>query len=76
MPPWVIAIIVSTLLNIAAYIISPKPKAGTAEDRPQWELPTCEQRPMPVIFGDVLLRSPNCLWFGDKFIRVYKIKVD
>ena len=37
------------------------------------DIPTAEPgRPIPVVFGDVVVRSPNIVWYGDLFTRKIK----
>ncbi len=57
------------LLLVVSYFVSaalapkpPKPKPAALED---FDIPVAEQgRPVPVIFGTVLLTGPNVLWYG------------
>ena len=58
------------LLLVVSYFVSaalapkpPKPKPAALED---FDIPVAEQgRPIPVVFGTVLLRGPNVVWAGD-----------
>ena len=73
---WIVAAIVSTALNVAAYILTPKPKAPkpAAVQEPQY--PTADAgRPIPVIWGTVTIKAPNVLWYGEAQARQYEIKV-
>lgn len=56
------------VVAIIAVALVPRPK--TAAVRPaslsDIEAPTAEPgRPIPVVFGTVLLKSPNVVWYGD-----------
>lgn len=74
--PWLVALLVSAVLNVAAYILMPKPKAPKPGAVQEAQNPTAEAgRPVPVIFGSVTVKSPNVLWFGDKQAKQYQIKV-
>ena len=65
---FIIQIVVSLVLTAISYALSPKPtnappKAAGLDD---FNLPTAEEgRPIPVVFGTVLLRGPNVVWAGD-----------
>ncbi len=73
---WVVMLAISLALNVASYILAPKPKAARPDAVKDLEEPTAEAgRPIPVIFGTLELRSPNVLWYGDKSSRQYEIKV-
>ena len=61
---WWIAIALYAATTILSYIFRPKPEGPAELD--EFDFPTADnQRPIPVIFGTVLLRSPNVLWYGD-----------
>lgn len=73
---WVIMLAISLAINVASYILAPKPKGARPDSVQELEEPTAEAgRPIPVLFGTVELKSPNVLWFGDKSTRRYEIKV-
>ena len=58
------------LLLVVSYFVSaalapkpPKPKPAALDD---FDIPVAEQgRPIPVVFGEVLLTGANLLWYGD-----------
>jgi len=58
------------LLLVVSYFVSaalapkpPKPKPASLED---FDIPVAEQgRPIPVVFGTVILKDPNVMWYGD-----------
>jgi len=73
---WLIALAISVAIQIAAYIIMPKPKAPKPEAAKELENPTAEAGiPVQVIFGSKIIKGPNVLWYGDKSIHTYKVKV-
>ena len=61
---------VQLILLVVSYIVSaalapkpPKPKPAALED---FDIPVAEQgRPVPVVFGTMLILGPNVLWYGD-----------
>jgi len=65
------------VLLVASYFISaalaPKPPVPKPAALNDFDVPTAEQgRPVPVVFGTVLLTGPNVLWYGD--LRTTPIK--
>ncbi len=71
---WVLLAIAIALL-VVSYLLMPKPKGPKPEAATEQDNPTAEAgRPIPVPFGTLVIKSPNCLWFGDKSMRTYKIK--
>lgn len=67
---YLIVLIVSSLISYALAPKPPKPKPAALED---FDIPVAEQgRPIPVVFGTVLLTGPNVLWYGD--LRTTAIK--
>jgi hypothetical protein len=65
---FVIQIVVSLALMAISYALSPRPKLEPpkAAGLDDFDLPTAEEgRPIPVVFGTVLLRGPNVVWAGD-----------
>jgi hypothetical protein len=74
--PWIIATIVTVVLNVAAYIITPKPKQPKPAAVEDAQYPTAEAgRPITKFWGTMTIKSPNVLWYGEKNARTYKIKV-
>lgn len=73
-PVWVVQVIVAVTLQVAAYLLTPKPKSAssTIEDL---QSPTADaSRPMPVLFGTMTLKGLNVIGFFDKSKRTYKVK--
>ena len=62
----------------ASVLLAPKPELENA--RPgklgdiQWPIAS-EGTPIPVIFGKVRIRNPNCIWYGDYKTNALKKKV-
>lgn len=60
---YVIVFIIALVVALAAAPRPAQPKAATLSDI---DLPTAEiGRAIPVVFGTVLLKSPNIVWYGD-----------
>ena len=56
-------LVVSYFVSAALAPKPPKPKPAALED---FDIPVAEQgRPVPVVFGTVLITGPNVLWYGD-----------
>lgn len=73
--PWLVSLLIGLALNIISYLLMPKPKAPKPETVKDMENPTADAgRELPVIFGTITIKSPNCLWFGEKSKRTYKVK--
>jgi predicted phage tail protein len=76
MPGWLIPLLVSLVLNVVAYLLAPKPKTPKPDAARDLEDPTAEAgRPIPVVFGTITVKGGNILWFGEKSIKVKKIRV-
>ncbi len=64
--------IVSALISAALAPKPPKPKPASLED---FEAPTAEEgRPIPVVFGCVLITGANVVWYGDLLATPIKSK--
>lgn len=62
--------VVSTLVSIALAPKPPSPKPAALED---FDIPVAEEdRPIPVIFGEVEVTGANVLWYGDLDIKKIK----
>ncbi|AOR76564.1 hypothetical protein [Novosphingobium resinovorum] len=72
---WIIATLVAIAIQIISYVLMPKPKAPKPEAVKELEEPVAEAGiERPVIFGTMMIQSPNCLWYGDKYMHTYKVK--
>lgn len=57
---------ISLVMMVLSYALQPRPKAPPSAGLGDVQAPTAEVgRPIPVIFGTVLLRGSNVLWYGD-----------
>ena len=55
------------LASIAAsFLLTPKRPEKKPAALTDFDFPTAEQgRPIPVVFGKVLVKDPNVVWYGD-----------
>ena len=62
---WV-QIAIMIVAALVAYALAPKPPVPKPASLEDFDVPTAEEgRPIPVIFGTVWIKGPNCLWYGD-----------
>lgn len=60
---YLVVIVVAALISSALTPKPPEPKPASLSDV---DAPTAEEgRPIPVVFGTVLLRGSNVVWYGD-----------
>jgi len=72
---FLIAFVVALVLQVIAYLITPKPKQQKTATK-DLEYPTAEAgRPIPRVWGKMTIKSSNILWYGEKDIYKYKVKV-
>jgi len=51
---------------VAAVVLAPKPPKQRPAALTEFDIPTAEEgRPIPVVFGTVLVQSSNVVWYGD-----------
>ena len=63
---WIILIIVVAALAAVATSQAPTPVQPPPAALTDFNAPTAEPgRPIPVVFGTVLLKAPNVVWYGD-----------
>lgn len=67
-----LAIYIIALVLVVALMPTPKSNVKPAS-LADIDAPTAEPgRPIPVVFGTVLLKSPNVVWYGDfMYIPIY-----
>jgi drug/metabolite transporter (DMT)-like permease len=69
---YLIVLVVSALISVA---LAPKPPNQKPADLADIDAPTAEEgKPIPVVFGTVMLSGPNVLWYGA--LRTTPIKAD
>lgn len=70
-----VSIAISVAITVVAYLIMPKPKQPKPEAAKDMEGPTADQgRPIPVVFGTMIVKGINCLGYWDKSSKTYKVK--
>lgn len=73
---WFVPFLIGLALNVVAYLLMPKPKASKPAAAQDMDDPVAEAgKPIPVVFGTVTVKGLNVLWFGEKSINNYKVKV-
>ena len=71
-----IPFLIGLALSVVSYLIMPKPKAPKPEAAKQMDDPVADAGiERPVVFGTMTVKQPNCLWFGDKRMKTYRVKV-
>lgn len=69
-----LSLIIGIGLQILGYLLMPKPKQDRTKTSESNE-PTAEAgKPIPVLFGTKMIKSPNTMWWGDKHFVKKKIK--
>lgn len=59
-------LVIALVMMAISYALMPKPPTPPAAGLADVQAPTAEVgRPIPVIFGTVMLRGSNVLWYGD-----------
>ncbi|MBN2691996.1 MAG: hypothetical protein JXR43_09130 [Burkholderiaceae bacterium] len=60
---YLVVLIAAVLVTQALAPKQPEPKPASLDDV---DAPTAEEgRPIPVLFGSVLITGPNVVWYGD-----------
>lgn len=68
----IFSLIVSYIIQVA---LQPKPQAPKAASLADFDVPTAEEgRPIPVVFGTVVITGANCVWYGDLGKKAIKSK--
>lgn len=71
---FLVTLAISIAINIIAYLITPKPKRDKPAAAKQLESPTASAGiEVYVVFGTVLIKSPNCLDWRDKDLHEYDV---
>ena len=73
-PFTMLAIII--VMSIITFLLTPKPKIEKLKPETEITAPETEVgKPLPVIFGTVILRNANVVWFGNLKIKKIRQKV-
>jgi hypothetical protein len=71
----IIQLLIAVVMMIVSYMLMPKPKTPKPEAAKQMDDPVAEAGiERPKIWGTLIVKELNCLWFGDKFLHEYTIK--
>lgn len=67
---FLVQLLIALALNFVAFLLTPRPKTEKPTEVQELDSPTAESgRPQPVIFGTIIIESPNVLWYGEKSTR-------
>ena len=73
---FLVQLAIAIVLALISYALTPKPKAPKDSSIGDLEAPTADAgRPIPVVFGEVTIKSPNCLWYGDVQTNHQRVKM-
>lgn len=73
MPGWLIPLLISTAMQVVAYLITPKPKGPKPPSLDDFKSPTASaDREIPWLWGEMTLSGPNAVFSGEKSIRTYE----
>lgn len=73
---FLVQLVIAIVVAVAAYLLAPKPKSAASDSTRELEAPTADAgRPIPVVFGELVVKGPNCLWYGDISHETHKVKV-
>ncbi len=65
---WYLVVFIASVLVSAA--VTPKPEKPKPSGLNDIQVPTAEPgRAIPIIFGTVLIKDPNTVWYGDLSTR-------
>ncbi|MDC8804207.1 hypothetical protein PRZ61_12220 [Halomonas pacifica] len=71
---FLVQVAVAIVLAVVSYLLAPKPKAPKGQEFRDIEAPTAEAgRPIPVVFGEGTIKSPNTLWYGQTRVEVIEV---
>ena len=68
-------LIVAVVITVAAFALTPKVPEIQPPDLSDIDVPTAtEGRPIPVVFGTYVVKSPNIVWYGNLAYKKIKSK--
>lgn len=63
---WIAYLVIFIVALIVAVAFAPKPPEQKPAMLTDFDMPTAEPgRPIPVVFGTYVVKSPNVVWYGD-----------
>ena len=73
---FLIQLVIAVVLAVVAYALAPKPKSNQSDATQEMETPTADAgRPIPVVFGDLTVKSPNCLGYDHVSTEIERVKM-
>lgn len=73
--PFVVKLLITIAIQAAGYALLARGGKQMSQKFENMESPTAEEgAPVPVLFGEMWVSSPNILWTGDKETTKRKIK--
>lgn len=76
MDPLTAMILMAIAMALLTFLLTPRPKLPKLQPEKSIDVPETDVgRPLPVIFGTVIIRNPNVVWFGHLKIKRVKKKV-
>lgn len=70
---WIVQLVIVIVAAVVAVAMAPKPPQPKPAALQDFDVPTAEEgRPIPKVFGEMWVRDPNVLWYGD--LRAIPIK--
>ena len=61
-----VQLVILVIAIIAAVALQPKPPGRKPSSLEEIDIPTADEgRPIPVVYGTVVTKSPNVVWYGD-----------
>ena len=73
--PLLAKILISVAIQAIGYAMTSRSTSETSQKFESMASPTAEEgAPIPVLFGEMWIESPNVLWSGDKETNKRKIK--
>lgn len=73
---FVVQFLVAVVLAVLAYVFAPKPSSPQSDSTRDLEAPTADAgRPIPVVFGEMTVKGPNCLGYWEISKETVKVKV-
>lgn len=77
MPVWwaIAAIVIAIVAAVISIVMRPKQVPPYPAQLSDFTAPTADAgRPIPVVFGTVLVQAPNVVWYGDLSAKPIKMK--
>lgn len=66
-------LIIAIALIVISFLLMPKPKQAPDTSTDTIDPTASAGIPIPQMFGTILVKNPNILWFGDKHHEQYEV---